>query len=106
MIYEFHDDKNGTAKEKRVKAFEWLAEHYDLVESGYRDEYYKVIDLPTCGNNVYKGDARIVFVPLKNSIELNIIEAYLCQEEMAYQLAKIFNEVETCCDMFERGKMK
>lgn len=100
MIYEFHDDKNGTAEEKRDKAKDWLVKYYGM-DQDKEDQYlYRANLMLPSTNDLFSLEMCIYW---KEELAVKIEDAKLYDLRSVNYLEKVFINFETCCDMFDRG---
>lgn len=105
MIYEFHDDNNGTAEEKRDKAKDWLVKYYKMTPSKERGFMYRDCLVSNSGNQYDFFTIKVGAYP-NCQLGLSVENAGFYEWKSVNVLEKVFINFETCCDMFDRGVMK
>ena len=115
MIYEFTDNKHGTAAEKRDKAVKWISEYFTMIYNKEQkgmfsfedpDVFLSWLNIPSNSQKCKTGSFKAKMTIHPGSLEFEALDAKIYNNEQALYFVKIFAVVEGCCDMFERGKMK
>lgn len=116
MIYEFHDDKHGTAEEKCKKAYKALKKYFYK-----RFKHRRAVGVGEFDFFVWNDERLGVLVEASREIKnYNLLDAKentpvlriefthdqnILNDKNPKLILKYFDVAETCCDMFDRGLM-